>query len=74
MTMLTHTHIPLERSSYSPQSRDAKTGAETDAAGTRLATIKRICLCACAALLAGGAMAGIIALRTAIYLARFNYH
>ena len=70
MTMLTHTHS-LERSSYSPQSRDAETD---DDAGTRLATIKRICLCACAALLAGGAMAGIIALRTAIYVARFNYH
>jgi len=69
MTMLTHTHS-LERSSYSPQSRDA----EADAAGTRIATIKRICLCTLAALLAGGAMAGIIALRTAIYLARFNYH
>lgn len=68
MTMLTHTHS-LERSSYSPQNRDA----ETDAADTRIATIKRICLCTCAALLAGGAMAGIIALRTAIYLARFNY-
>jgi hypothetical protein len=71
MTMLTHTHSSFERSSYSPQKRDA---AQADAAGTRLAAIKRLCLCACAALLAGGAMAGIIALRTAVYLARFNYH
>ena len=70
MTMLTHTHS-LERSSYSPQRRDA---VPAGAAEARIAAIKRICLCACAALLAGGAMAGIIALRTAIYLARFNYH
>ena len=70
MTMLTHTHSPFEHSSYSPQSLDAK----TDSVAARLAAIKRICLCTVAALLAGGAMAGIIALRTAIYLARFNYH
>ena len=70
MTMLTHTHSPFERPSYSPQSRDN----EADATEARLATIKRICLCTLAALLAGGAMAGIIALRTAIYLARLNYH
>lgn len=74
MTMLTHTHSPFEHRSYSSRSLDAKAGAKTDAAGARLATIKRICLCAGAALLAGGAMAGIIALRTAIYLERFNYH
>jgi hypothetical protein len=71
MTILTHTDSPFERSSYASQRRDA---VPADVAGTRLATIKRICLCTCAALLAGGAMGGIIALRTAIYLARFNYH
>jgi hypothetical protein len=71
MTMLTHTHGPFERSSYSPQKRDT---AQADAAETRLAAIKRLCLCVCAALLAGSAMAAIIALRTGIYLARFNYH
>ena len=70
MTMLTHTHAPFERSPYAPQQPDA----ETDAAATRFAAVKRICLCTVAALLAGGAMTGIIALRTAIYLARFNYH
>jgi hypothetical protein len=71
MTMLTHTHGPFERSSHSQQKRDA---VRADAADARLAAIKRICLCACAALLAGSAMAAIIALRTAIYLERFNYH
>ena len=71
MTMLTHTHGPFERSSYSPQQRDA---ARADATSTRLAAIRRLCLCVCAALLGGSAVAGIIALRTAIYLARFNYH
>jgi hypothetical protein len=72
MTMLTHTHGPFERSSYSPpQERNA---ARADATSTRLAAIKRLCLCVCAALLAGSAMAAIIALRTAVYLARFNYH
>jgi hypothetical protein len=69
MTMLTHTHGPIERSSYSPpQERNA---ARADATSTRLAAIKRLCLCVCAALLA---VAAIIALRTAVYLARFNYH
>ena len=71
MTMLTHTHTPFERSPCAPQRRDA---VPAGAAGTRLATIKRICLRTSVALLAGGAMAGIIALRAVIYLARFNYH
>jgi hypothetical protein len=36
--------------------------------------IKRFCTCALAALVAGGAVAGIVALKTAIYFWRFNYY
>jgi hypothetical protein len=37
------------------------------------AMIRRFCLCALTALLAGGALAGIIALKAAIFLSRLNY-
>ena len=39
---------------------------------TSLAVIKHISLCALTILLAGGALAAIIALKTAVYLMRFN--
>jgi hypothetical protein len=35
--------------------------------------IKRFCVCALAAVAAGGALAAIMALKAAIYLSRFNY-
>ena len=41
-------------------------------ATAHLGLIKRVCLCALAVLLTGGAMAGIIALKTAIFFSRFG--
>jgi hypothetical protein len=35
--------------------------------------IKRICICVVTVLMAGAALAGIIALKAAIYLSRLNY-
>lgn len=70
MTMLTHTYGPAERTQYSPETRDS---AQAGASRARLATIKRLCLRALAVLMVGGALAGIIALKAAIYLSRLNY-
>lgn len=42
-------------------------------ATAHMAAIKRFCLCALVILLTGGALAGVIALKAAIYLARLNY-
>jgi hypothetical protein len=70
MTMLTHIHTPSGRAHYSPETREA---AQAAAASARLATIKRLCLRALAVLMVGGALAGIIALKTAIYLSRLNH-
>ena len=61
MTMLMHTRGPFERARSSSERQDA-TGA--DAAETRLAMIKRFGMCALTLLLAGGALTGIVALRT----------
>jgi len=47
-------------------------GSETRTAGVRLAAVKQFCMCALAALLGGGAIAGIIALKTAAYFWRFH--
>jgi hypothetical protein len=60
MTMLMHTRGPFERA-RSSERQDA-TGA--DAAEARLAMIKRFGMCALTLLLAGGALTGIVALRT----------
>jgi hypothetical protein len=70
MTMLTQPRGPLERVAYRSAER-ATVGA--GAPGTRLALIKRICVAAVTILLTGGALAGIIALKTAIYFWRFDY-
>ncbi len=69
MTMLTHTRGPFTPASI-PRNGEARPSAGT--ANAHLATIKRFCVCALA-LLAGGAVAGIIALRTAAYFWRFHY-
>lgn len=71
MTMLTHPHRPFGRA------RDLS--GDTDAAGAaaaqaRLATIRQFCMCALTIVVAGTALAAIIALEAAIYLGRFNYH
>jgi hypothetical protein len=64
MTMLTH---DFERSA-SP--RQLPVGPA--AANAHLATVKRFCLCALGALLAGSAVGAPIALKTPVYFARFH--
>jgi hypothetical protein len=70
MTMLTHSRGPFETASYSSGKRD---NVRAGAAQAHLATIKRFCICALTLLVAGGAVAAIIALKTAVYLSRLNY-
>jgi hypothetical protein len=66
MTMLTHTRGPNEQAPYSTANRGT-----VRARAARLAMLKRIGKGALVALVAGGAVAGIIALKTIIYLSRF---
>ena len=61
MTMLMHTRGPFERAPSSLERQDA---AGADRAEARLAMIKRFGICALTLLLAGGALTGIVALRT----------
>ena len=70
MTMLTHTGGPFKPAGHSPGARDA---AATATANARKAMIKRFCVGALTFLIAGGALVGIIALRTTIYLSRLSY-
>jgi hypothetical protein len=65
MAMLTH---GLERTFRSSDKRQL---VRLDAAA-HPATIKRVCLIAATLLLAGGAMAAGIALKTAIYFSRYH--
>jgi hypothetical protein len=65
MTMLIHTRGP----SYSSRRRDT---IDRAAAGARRAAIKQFCLGALAVLVGGGAIAGIIAVKTAAYFWRFG--
>ena len=65
MAMLTH---DFERPFRSPANQPL---VRPDAAKAHLAAIKRVCLCALTVLLAGGAVAAVIALKTAIY---FSHH
>ena len=71
MTMLTHTRGPFERAYHSLAKRDT-VGA--GAAKAHLAMIKRFCLGALAILLAGSAVAAIMALKIAIYLPLLIHH
>jgi len=71
MTMLTHTRGPFEWARYSSARRDT-VGA--GAAKAHLAMIKRFCLGALTILLAGTAVAAIMALKIAIYLPLFIHH
>jgi len=66
MAMLTH---DLERP-LRPEEEQPQVGS--DAASAHLAMIKLVCLCLLTGLLAGGALAAVIALRTAIYFWRFK--
>jgi hypothetical protein len=69
MTMLTHTHGPSKRAPYSSERQDA---TEAAAAEAHLGIIKRFCMHALTILLAGAALAGIIALRAFAVLHNLN--
>jgi hypothetical protein len=70
MTMLTHTCAPSKPAPHLSERRDTVGAGAADA---HLAMIKRFCLCALTILVAGGAAAGVIALKAAIYFWRFHY-
>jgi hypothetical protein len=70
MTMLTHTGGRFKPARCSSGGRDI---AATGPANARMAMIKRFCLCALTVLVAGGALAGIIALKAAIFLSRLSF-
>jgi hypothetical protein len=68
MTLLTQERGPFGRAPYS--SREA---AGTATANAHLTMIKRFCKFALAVLVVGGALAGIIALKAAVFLPRLNF-
>jgi hypothetical protein len=79
MAMMTYTSGPLQRTpapSARPTSFDARAGAADLAArrAAHLAMIRQFCRVGLTILLAGGALAGIIALKTMVYFWRFNYY
>ena len=65
MAILTH---DFER----PVRQAGKQHVGSDAERSHKAVLKRFFLCALTVLLAGGAVAGIIALKTAVYFARYH--
>jgi hypothetical protein len=71
MTMLTHTRGPSKRAPYSSERQNA---TEAGAAEAHLAMIKRFCMCALTILLAGAALAGIIALRAIAVFHSLNFN
>jgi len=79
MTMTTHTSRPLQRTP-SPSARPTSVEAQAAAAdlaarrAAHLAMIRQFCWIGLTILLAGGALAGIIALKTMVYFWRFNYY
>ena len=68
MTMLTHPGREFKPAPYRSGQRHTAGTTTAD-----FAALKRFCLCALTVLLAGGAVAGIIALKTAIALSRISY-
>jgi hypothetical protein len=70
MTMLTHTGGRFKRAPHSSQRRDTVAARP---AAAHLAMIKRFCMCALTVLAAGGAVAGIMALKIIAYLPRIHY-
>ncbi|MGH6714235.1 MAG: hypothetical protein ACREEK_35425 [Bradyrhizobium sp.] len=68
MTMLTYPGSRFKPIAHPSGPRDTANAARI---GARRAMLKRICLHIVVGLLAGGAMAAIIALRTAAYFWRF---
>lgn len=77
MTLLSHFSDPLHTSGPSLRTyRDADGAgapAQSKAADARFAAIRRWLGTAFAILLVAGALAGIIALKTAVYLSHLNY-
>jgi hypothetical protein len=79
MTMTTHTSRRLQRTP-SPSARPTSVEAQVAAAdlaarrAAHLAMIRQFCRIGLTILLAGGALAGIIALKTMVYFWRFNYY
>ena len=71
MTMLAHPRGSLERARYPQESRS---DVRASSAAAHLATIRRFCLGALTILLAGSAVAAIMALKIAVYLPRFIHH
>ena len=71
MTMLTHARGPFQRPTYSPDRQDVATPGAAEA---HVAMIKRFGICALTILLAGSALAGIIALKAIAVLHNLNIH
>jgi hypothetical protein len=73
MTLLTHASSPsYDRGARSKARRD-NDAADAPAKDSNVASIKRICGFALTVTLMTLALAGIIALKTSIYLARFDF-
>jgi hypothetical protein len=70
VTMLTHIRGPFERTLRTARSRNPVRAN----AAAHLATIKRFCVGAITILVAGTAVAAIMALKIAIYLPRIFHH
>jgi hypothetical protein len=70
MTLLTHSRKALDRAGYF---RVRRNGTGTAAGQAHLAMIKRFGSCVVTVLAAGAVVAAIIALKTLIYLGRFDY-
>ncbi len=68
MTMLTHTGR-----SFEPSSRPSADNGTANVGHDRCATILQLCVFALTALVAGGVLVGIVALRTAAFVARLVY-
>jgi hypothetical protein len=71
MTMLTQTRGPSKPAPYSSETQNA---AGAGAAEAHLGMIKRFCMLALTILLAGAALAGIIALRAFAILHTLNFN
>ena len=70
MTMLTHTRGPFEPARYPLENRS---NVRASSAAAHLATIKQFCLGALTILVAGSAVAAIMALKIAVFLPRFHH-
>jgi hypothetical protein len=70
MTMLTHTGGPFKPARYS-QGRRSVAGTAT--ANAHLPMTKRFWMGAVTVLIAGGAVAGVIALKAAFYFSHFSH-